>query len=59
VLERKTTLWTIEQTVRKVYVYPERMDGAFAAVTGLEPGYLVVVTSSKPLTEGSRIRVMP
>ena len=59
VLERKTTLWTIEQTVRKVYVYPERMDGAFAAVTGLEPGHQVVVTSSKPLTEGSRIRVMP
>ena len=59
VLERKTTLWTIEQTVRKVYVYPERMDGAFAAVTGLEPGHQVVVTSSKPLTEGSRIRVTP
>ena len=59
VLDRKTTLWTIEQTVRKVYVYPERMDGAFAAVTGLEPGNQVVVTSSKPLTEGSRIRVTP
>jgi hypothetical protein len=59
VLDRRATLWNIEQTVRKVYVYPERMDGAFAAVTGLEPGYLVVVTSSKPLTEGSRIRVMP
>jgi uncharacterized protein YqeY len=59
VLDRRATLWNIEQTVRKVYVYPERMDGAFAAVTGLEPGYLVVVTSSKPLTEGSRIRVTP
>ena len=59
VLDRKTTLWTIEQTVRKVYVYPERMDGSFAAVTGLEPGHQVIVTSSKPLTEGSRIRVMP
>jgi multidrug efflux pump subunit AcrA (membrane-fusion protein) len=59
VLERKTTLWSIEQTVRKVYVYPERMDGAFAAVTGLEPGHQVIVTSSKPLTEGSRIRVTP
>ena len=59
VLDRKATLWAIEQTVRKVYVYPERMDGAFAAVTGLEPGHQVVLTSSKPLTEGSRIRVMP
>ena len=59
VLDRRATLWSIEQTVRKVYVLPERMDGAFAAVTGLEPGYLVVVTSSKPLTEGSRIRVTP
>ena len=59
VLDRRATLWNIEQTVRKVYVYPERMDGAFAAVTGLEPGHQVVVTSSKPLTEGSRIRVTP
>ena len=59
VLDRRATLWSIEQTVRKVYVLPVRMDGAFAAVTGLEPGYLVVVTSSKPLTEGSRIRVTP
>ena len=59
VLDRRATLWNIEQTVRKVYVYPERMDGAFAAVTGLEPGHQVIVTSSKPLTEGSRIRVTP
>jgi len=58
VLDRKATLWSIEQTVRKVYVYPERLDGSFAAVTGLEPGNTVVVTSSKPLTEGSRVRVI-
>lgn len=58
VLDRKATLWSIEQTVRKVYVYPERLDGAYVAVSGLEPGHTVVVTSSKPLTEGSRVRVM-
>lgn len=59
VLERRSSLWGIEQTVRKVYVQPERQDGAYAAVSGLEPGCQVVVTSSKPLTEGSRVRVMP
>ena len=59
VLERRANLWAVEQTVRKVYVYPERMDGVYAAVSGLEPGQQVVVTSSKPLTEGSRVRVMP
>lgn len=59
VLDRSANLWSIEQTVRKVYVYPERMDGAYAAVPGLEPGQQVVVTSSKPLTEGSRVRVTP
>ena len=58
VLDRKATLWSIDQTVRKVYVYPERLDGAYAAVSGLEPGHTVVVTSTKPLTEGSRVRVM-
>lgn len=58
-LDRKADLWRIEQTVRKVYVSLERMDGAWAAVSGLEPGKQVVVTSSKPLTEGSRVRVIP
>lgn len=59
VLERKPGLWGIEQTVRRVYVLVERSDGAYAAVSGLEPGYEVVVTSSKPLTEGCRVRVTP
>lgn len=59
VLDRRADLWRIEQTVRKVYVSPERLDGAWAAVSGLEPGKQVVVTSSKPLTEGSRVRVIP
>lgn len=59
ILERRASLWSVEQTVGKVYVYPERMDGAYAAVSGLEPGQQVVVTSSKPLTEGSRVRVTP
>lgn len=59
VLDRKADLWGITQTVRRVYVGLERSDGAYAAVTGLTAADEVVVTSSKPLTETSRVRVTP
>ncbi len=56
---RSAGLWDIHQTVRRVGVQVERLDGVYAAVQGVEPGMQIVGTSSKPLTDGSRVRVMP
>ena len=59
VLARSAGLWDIHQTIRRVGVQVERVDGVYAAVLGVEPGMQIVDTSSRPLTDGSRVRVMP
>lgn len=59
VSEQRENLWAIEQTARKVYIMIVKQDDSFASVTGLEPGMEVIVSTSKPLTDGSRVRVMP
>lgn len=56
---RAAGLWDIHQTVRRVGVQVERLDGVYAAVLGVEPGMQIVDTCSRPLTDGSRVRVMP
>lgn len=59
VLEQRENLWAIEQTARKVYVRIIKRDDSHASVSGLEPDMEVIVTTTKPLTDGSRVRVMP
>lgn len=60
VLEQKANLWGVEQTVSRVDVQVVRLDAAYAAVSGsLNKGAQVILNSSKPLTEGSRVRVTP
>lgn len=59
VLEQQENLWAIEQTARKVYVQIVKRDDSHASVSGLESDMEVIVTTSKPLTDGSRVRVMP
>ena len=49
----------IEQTAYKVHVQIVKRDDSLASVSGLEPDMEVIVTTTKPLTDGSRVRVMP
>lgn len=59
VLARETDLWGVRQTVRRADVQIERLDGIYAAVYGVDAGAQVIVTSSKPLVDGSPVRVTP
>ena len=59
VLEQRADLWAIEQSARKVYIQILKQDASFASVTGLEPGMEVIVSTTKPLTDGSRVRMTP
>lgn len=58
-LQQRENLWAIEQTAWKVYVQIVKQDDSYASVSGLESGMEVIVTTTKPLTDGSRVRVMP
>ena len=59
VLQQRENLWAIEQTARKVYVQIVKRDDSHASVSGLASAMEVIVSTSKPLTDGSRVRVMP
>lgn len=59
VLEQRENLWVIEQTAYKVHVQIVKRDDSHASVSGLEPDMEVIVTTTKPLTDGSRVWVMP
>ena len=59
VLNQRENLWAIEQTARKVYVQILKQDDSHASVSGLASDMEVIVTTTKPLTDGSRVRVMP
>lgn len=60
VLVNVSDLWGVEQQARRVDVQIERLDGAWAAVQGgLDPDMAVILTSSKPISDGSRVRVTP
>ena len=59
VLDQRENLWSIEQTARKVYIQIVKQDDSLVSVTGVESGMEVIVTTTKPLTDGSRVRVMP
>jgi len=59
VLEQRENLWAIEQTARRVYVQIVKRDDTHASVAGLDGQAEVIVFTTKPLTDGSRVRVMP
>lgn len=59
VLKQQENLWAIEQTASKVYVQVAKQDDSHASVPGLDAQAAVIVSTTKPLTDGSRVRVMP
>lgn len=60
VMETTQTLMGIDKRAVRIDVYIENTDGRYAAVTGgLSTNHQVILSSSKPLSDGDSVRVGP